>query len=279
MAKKKNVVGDMSALPGMCKDLFRQICDGSITLDHFQGFLEHRNPFSENIKKETIAQAEAPTILVANELPDLDWQKAYQALTVTPQEYQAGIGKLDLPNLPGFWVLPMLPILRKEGKQEVRLLTCNRIKQALQAAGSGFWSVKTDMDGNLDPEKEARCPYRDGAYARKFARSIEAEEVRNNCAVNDLEESFEGIGLLERLFLELAYFLTTGKHLDIEHWTISSGSRWLDGYVPDVYWSGSHSKVRVDWHNPSDRNDQLRLRSADSLPAQPRESAAELAIT
>ncbi len=40
-----------------------------------------------------------------------------------------------------------------------------------------------------------------------------------------------------------------------------TGSRWLDGNVPNVNWNGNNSKVKVNWNNPSNRNDQLRLRS------------------
>lgn len=50
----REAVGSMSGItPGMLKDLFRQIEDGSIKKEHLQAFLEHRNPFkTEDIIKD-----------------------------------------------------------------------------------------------------------------------------------------------------------------------------------------------------------------------------------
>jgi len=43
----KIVVGSMSDWSGMLKDLFRQIDDGTIDLNHMRVFLSHQNPFPE----------------------------------------------------------------------------------------------------------------------------------------------------------------------------------------------------------------------------------------
>ena len=45
MSKNEKVVGSMSDWSGMLKDLFRQIDDGSIELNHLRALLEHQDPF------------------------------------------------------------------------------------------------------------------------------------------------------------------------------------------------------------------------------------------
>ena len=42
---KKQVVGSMSDWSGVLKDFFRQIGDGSLTLEQVTATVEHRNPF------------------------------------------------------------------------------------------------------------------------------------------------------------------------------------------------------------------------------------------
>lgn len=84
------------------------------------------------------------------------------------------------------------------------------------------------------------------AYAVKVKASIEADENLKNLSANDLTaKGIKGITLLERLVLELQYFKETGKHLDIQNWTICSGSRYSDGGVPDVDWDGG--RLQVGW--------------------------------
>lgn len=47
----KQIVGNMSDWSGMLKDFFRQINDGSITMEQLRDFLEHRNPFEQKYIK------------------------------------------------------------------------------------------------------------------------------------------------------------------------------------------------------------------------------------
>ena len=74
----------------------------------------------------------------------------------------------------------------------------------------------------------------------------------------------KGITLEERLLLEIEYFKKTGKHLDVENWTLCSGSRYQDGYVPSAYWDGD--EFGVDWYGSDGRFACGRARSAVFLP-------------
>ena len=104
---------------------------------------------------------------------------------------------------------------------------------------------------------------KNGHYAIWIRDRVEADEELKNKSANDLKKAnTPGITLLERLLLELKYFKETGKHLDIENWTLCSGSRRSDGNVPYVFWDGV--KLGVDWYYVDDAYDYLRAREVVS---------------
>ena len=101
---------------------------------------------------------------------------------------------------------------------------------------------------------------------RYFKKNIEADLELANKSANDLKaEGIEGITLRERLILELQYFKETGNHLDIDNWTLCSGSRNSDGNVPDVYWNSDDRRLHVDWSGADNRFPNLRARAAVSI--------------
>ena len=133
------------------------------------------------------------------------------------------------------------------------------IKKALQDCKKLFlilyyWNVNT-IDKKIISDRTSKK-----AYSIRVKNVQEADEELKNLSANELKEKgIQGITLLERIVLELDYFKETGKHLDIDNWTLCSGSRDADGYVPYAYWSDS--TFRVDWFNPDSRNDSLRSRA------------------
>jgi hypothetical protein len=100
---------------------------------------------------------------------------------------------------------------------------------------------------------------------RKFKANIEADEDLRNMSADDLEKKgIKGITLRERLILELQYFNETGKHLDINNWTLCSGSRDSGGFIPYVYWYSSYGRLYVRWCGSDDSGDVLRSRAGVS---------------
>jgi ribosomal protein L31 len=103
-----------------------------------------------------------------------------------------------------------------------------------------------------------------GPYAIWIMDTVEADEVHEDKSADMLtQQGIKGITLTERLLLELKYFTQAGKHLDIKNWTLCSGSRGCDGYVPNVCWRGG--KLKVGWCSVGDRNGNLRSRAVVSL--------------
>lgn len=195
----------------------------------------------------------------------LIWQqaeeKAYDLLGLKAK-YAEFRKEHGIKEIAGRWVLPM-----------VKGITCAKIIGALKKSGSGFWSYYDDLDkAVVHNDRDAN---RDGSYLISFLPTVEADEENKNKSANKLkEEKHQGITLMERLFLELVYFLMTGNHLDIKNVTLCSGSRDDDGDVPDVHWHSGSRRVRVRYSRPSSCVDGLRSRFAVSLPAEPRVSAA-----
>ena len=120
---------------------------------------------------------------------------------------------------------------------------------------------------NLDKDvvKNDRDPSRDGSYQVRFLKTIEADPEFANKSANTLaEEKIKGITLLERLLLELAYFMATREHLDVDNVTLCSGSRYSDGRVPCVYYGVGRRKVCVYWCGPSRSDSGIRARAVVS---------------
>ena len=109
--------------------------------------------------------------------------------------------------------------------------------------------------------------HRKGTTVRRFKANVEADEEHKNKSANDLKkEGLEekSITLKEQMLLELWYFKTTGKHLDIGNWTLCNGSRDADGCVPRVRWFVDYRKFYVNWSDVDNSSDSLRARVAVS---------------
>lgn len=205
-------------------DLFRQIGDGSINGIHMQAFLDRRNPFGLDGVK-------------------VDWEKVYTMLEV-------GFGTFDCD--PNYWTVPVL----KE-------VTSNKVVAALRKLGVEVYLYTEDLDKGV-PTND-RDPGRDGNYQVKFLKTIEADpELKSKSADMLKKEGIKGITLLERLLLELGYFLATGNHLDVENVTLCSGSRYSGVGVPSVSWGTDGRRLDVCWYGPPSSDPSLRARAVVS---------------
>lgn len=99
------------------------------------------------------------------------------------------------------------------------------------------------------------------SYAIRVRDRVEADEEMKNLSANQLAEA-EVVAetLPERLVHEVDFFETTKGHLDMNNATLCAGSRYSDGYVPDVYWYGG--QLYVGWCYPGSADGPLRARAA-----------------
>ena len=114
-----------------------------------------------------------------------------------------------------------------------------------------------------DEQLDEQFPAPKEITTRHFLDSQEPDEKTLGKSANEADSERKGITLRERLLLELAYFEKYEKHLDVESWTICSGSRFADGSVPRVRLGGG--RVCVDWDSPDRSGARGGLRSAITL--------------
>ena len=233
---KRQVVGSMSEWSGVLRDFFRQIEDGSLSLQETQLFLEHKNPF----------------LTAVNPFADLiaDWQKFYLDVFGLETDFS----NLRIPE-------------KREGLDRLLIvaqgMTPQRLYDKCRELFPPCWKwTEKSLDEVIDFSFQTRFA-KDGPYAVWVRDRIEADEELKNLSADDLKQKgIPGITLEERLLYELKFFKETGKHLDINSVTLCSGSRYSDGHVPNVFWFDD--KMHVNSYHPDHADDDLRARQAVS---------------
>ena len=122
-------------------------------------------------------------------------------------------------------------------------------------------------DASLDIAVPAKNNVRnpDKQYLLLCRDQQEADQELANTSANQIkEQQILTLTLAERLRLGRWFFWKTGQHLDIENWTLCSGSRDSGGGVPCVCWRGGSRGVGVGWYGPDGRDGDLRSRQAVS---------------
>lgn len=118
-----------------------------------------------------------------------------------------------------------------------------------------YWNDK-ELDNEFPAPKEVT--------ERIFLDSVEPDTETLGLSVEEAEKKGykNGITIRERLIMELEYFEKTGEHLDVKGWTLCSGSRSSDGFVPGVCWHTDGQEVSVRWYGLGNSYATCGLRSA-----------------
>ncbi len=226
MGAQKALV-ESSVTTSQMKDFFRQAEDGSINGTYFQMFLDHQLEF--NLEKVNI-----------------DWTRVYKTLGMNFES-----GNIAIPTDPNFW-----------GVYVQKGVTLNKVVAVFRQLGVNVYSYYDDLDSSVTTNDRTPAT---GSYWVRFKKTVEADpELANKSAENLKAENISGITLLERLLLELGYFLATREHLDVENITLCCGSRYSGGHVPSVYWYAGDRKLIIYWYNPQYRDQFLRTRAVVS---------------
>jgi len=223
MGTEKVLVAGSDVTASQLKDLFRQIEDGSVGRCHLQAFLDHQNPWRH------------------------DWLRVYRELGMEA-EFTAAAASLSCEDKPGFWSVPVL-----------KGVTPNKVVAIFRRLGVTAYVYIDDLDKAVTTND--RDPG-NGSYVIRVASNVEADPELADKSANDLaKQGIKGATLLERLLLELAYFLATGDHLDKGSATLCSGSRGSGGFVPSVGWDADARGLYVYWCSPESRCGDLRARA------------------
>jgi hypothetical protein len=124
-------------------------------------------------------------------------------------------------------------------------LTCDLVYDAWPF--NKWKSCDGSIDTQLDMTREAR-KVSDGSYLVQVANGIEPDAQYLGKSTNAINsQGLIWTTLLERMLLELMYYEQTDKHLDVEDITFCSGSLYLHGSIPSVYFG--NSQVIVGTYN------------------------------
>lgn len=207
------------------KDFFRQIEDGSIDGSYLQSVLDHR--FNHNDGA-------------------INWVHVYETLGIKFES-----SDLAIPADPNFWDVYVM-----------KGVTPNKVISTFRKLGVDVYTYTDDLDNGVSTNNRD-C--KNGSYRVRFKKTVEADPELSGKSADDLKEAkIVGITLLERLLLELGYFLLTNEHLDVKNVTLCSGSRSSGGFVPSVLWNAGYRRLYVYVSNQRNANGDLRSRAVVS---------------
>ncbi len=215
----------------------------SMNSDRAQYWIGRKNKLGREIRKILVG-------IDRNQYADLiqDWQNFYHDLGIDCE-----LSNIHIPEDPGGFkrVLIMVPEITSQTAFDL----CQKDFKCWK------WTEK-----NLDEIVISYRNAKNSPYVIRIRDRVEADEELKNLSADQLkEQKIPGITLEERLIYELKYFKETGKHLDIENWTLCTSSRYSGGDVPHVYWPPRYGKMSVYWYHSDFRVGFFRSRQAVSL--------------
>lgn len=206
-------------------------------------WVDNKRDLEEKIRKILLSRKERPEVI------EINWKIIYEILDMRA-EYKFAIACLKTTKNISAWTIPV-----------IKGLTCKKIIVCLKKLGVDIKKYINDPDTEVNYND--RNPNKDGSYNISFRRTVEADEENRNLSVDDLNKrGAKGITLLERLLLELGYFISTGQHLDMESVTLCAGSHHKSGDIPRVCFRSGSLRIYVCWCGSRDQCDHLRPRSA-----------------
>jgi hypothetical protein len=214
-------------------DIFTKASNGNLSHGELEAFSKRQNPFKLII----------------------DWAKVYEVLGMSAEyaEFVRANAAAFGSEHPTFWVVPVL-----------KGVTYSKVLAVLE----GLMGIKIEYRGDpVDITKNNRDPNEGGSYIVSFVASVEADSSFKDFPFSALDErGVKGITVLERLILELGYFLATGEHLDRENFTVCNGSRFSNGAIPAIKWFGARiQKLSIGWVYISSQSSIYRVRVAVSV--------------
>jgi hypothetical protein len=234
--------------PGQMKDLISAVTQGipsNLSFEIARKLIGEKKKIAREVRKLFLSKESYDYVKLVAE-----WESFYRRLFGKEYDFSSIIIS-EKPNV-GRWRLLIIVDLTLEQLYA-------KCKELFQGK-CWRWT-----DDNLDKkvvwnERDAK----NGAYAIWVKDEVEADENLKNNSTNDIKaKDIMTETLAERLIHELKFFDETGGHLDINNWTLCSGSRYVDDLVPCVRWD-SDDKLYVHWCNSVSTHDDLRSRQVVS---------------
>lgn len=227
---KKSSIGSISSkeLLDLRIDLDQKLAKEVISIEEVKLFLKRQNPFALPSEKLEV------------------WQKFY--LKYFGKEID--FSRVQIPKKPkgNNWRLIVIAGLGTE------LL----FQTAKKRFDCWKWTEESLDEAVLTNERDPNT-----IYAIWVKDNVEADEENRNLSANDIKaKELTTETLAERITHEMIYFDETGNHLDIQNFTLCSGSRRSDGGGPGAGWYGGEFSVR--WYYSDSSHSDLRGRAVVS---------------
>lgn len=214
---------------------------GSLSFDEAKARLQAKSQLGDLIKAALAPVFVIPTPeVVVDEyaMQRLYWQTFFQ----NHFGQTVDLSQVPIPPKPaaGRWRL----IFILSGMMIAVVIAALRKVLAAHDPAWTVWQWRDDLDQVVtenakSPTETYALWVRDEQESDLEFRSQSTAEVDPNLSI--------GVTLLEHLLHQLVHFVETKTHLDVEGFTLCSGSRIADGDVPSVYWNGDRRRVRVGW--------------------------------
>jgi len=238
---KDKIVGVLSHTKG--SELLKKLEQAGLTPQLAQEVIESPNNHKANQIVEFLANNENPFLIPSD--PMEQWVALYK------KYFGIEIDISGIKNKPNMW-----PIYVHQGM---------KMQQVYDQLARLFRCWKY-TNNNLDEVVTHNDRKATKSYVLWVRDRVEADEENKNKSASSLINGTHttGITLLERLLLELHHFYTTGEHLDIINYTLSTGSRI--NYVNLPYMGCDNGgRVFVHWHNATFPSPSLRSRKVVSV--------------
>jgi hypothetical protein len=238
------MIGDVpSNVLGMLSDVRAKLKAGSLTPRELELFSQRKNPFFGD--DDIIAEWTT-------------FYRDYLGLTVD-------LSSVKIPEYRnGFdWI----NIIARELLEASNGRPHGFVIEAMRKNNIPVETYCNDLDSLLSPnisiiknDRRRNDRWPDASYAVRNRDRAEADEENKNISADELtKRAILGSTCLERLIHGYKYRVKIGKHLDVDNWTLCSGSHGSDGSVPGVDFSGD--VVGVYWYGSSGADSRLRARS------------------
>lgn len=234
MAMQRKLLISGSVTASQLEELFGQIDGGSLTGEHLQALLEHRNPFEARTPDDGLEASR-----------QLENWRAFLAET------------FDMAVDPASVSIPD----RREGFDRLIVVPAGVTLCCVMQAVLERFKVYSEYTGLSDDQiRNDREPT--VGYAVWVRGQDASEKAFANLSANDLNErGIPSITLLERLLYELKYFAEMHEHLDRWTSTLCAGSRSKEGLsVPQVYWDGETHEIAINSRSADERDEGMRAR-------------------
>ena len=190
------VVGGGNVSPGQMMEFWRQVAAGIINRNRMQLILDHQAFDPKNVS--------------------FDWERVYMEIGRRAQFEKQALLMMDGPKSEKWDIIVLEGVTLEDVDSVLRKLDMRIRYEVLNTT-----KIAMQNERKADKTYKITC-----AKSLKGDLPLTANEIQAQC--------IKSMTLLERMLLELAYYITTGDSLDKESLTLCTGSSFPSDSIPMI---------------------------------------------